>query len=200
MTIDFFCDKAEGYDQSEERTNNVGQIARAIRRRFTWHADMHILDFGSGTGLLLERIAPLVGHITAVDISPSMNAQLEQKRERLPCEIEIQAVDLTREPLPLCFDGIISSMTLHHIEEILGLFSRLYGLLKPGGFFALADLESEDGTFHEVDTGVFHFGFAPSVLAETARQAGFRCVVTQRVNVIRKPSGEYPVFLLTAIA
>lgn len=195
---DYFSHKAGDYDQSEQRVNNVDNIAVTIQRQVRFRPGMHVLDFGSGTGLLLQRIAPLVERITAVDISPSMNEQLESKRERLPCELEIREMDLVREILDQRFDGIISSMTLHHVEDIPGLFARFHGLLNPGGFIALADLDSEDGSFHEEDTGVFHFGFDRARLENTARQAGFDNVDTVTASVIGKPSREYPVFLLTA--
>lgn len=197
---DYFSHKAGDYDQSEQRVNNVDSIAATIQGQVRLQPGMHVLDFGSGTGLLLQRIAPLVERITAVDISPSMNEQLEQKRERLPCELEIREMDLVRETLDQRFDGIISSMTLHHVEDIAGLFARFHELLNPGGFIALADLDSEDGSFHEEDTGVFHFGFDRANLVNTARQAGFSNVDTVTASVIGKPSREYPVFLLTATA
>ena len=37
------------------------------------------MDFGSGTGLLLEIIAPRVNKIAALDISKTMNKELESK-------------------------------------------------------------------------------------------------------------------------
>ncbi len=200
MEKDFFRHKADAYDLSADHINTVNHIANAIQRQIRFHPKMHLLDFGSGTGLLLQKMAPLVEHITAVDISPSMNAQLERKRGQLPCEIEIRKTDLTQETLDLRVDGVISSMTLHHIEDIPGLFSRLHGLLKPHGFIALADLEEEDGTFHEEDTGVFHLGFDPLSMAGVAKKTGFDHIRTMSAGVIRKPSREYPIFLLTAIA
>ena len=200
MQKDYFRHKAGNYDQSECRVDNVGRIADAIQSRVRFRPGMHILDFGSGTGLLLQRVAPLVERITAVDISPSMNAQLESKRAQLPCELDIREMDLTREALDHQFDGIISSMTLHHVEDIPGLFARFHGLLNPGGFIALADLDSEDGSFHEEDTGVFHFGFDRGWMEDTARQAGFEGVGMMTASAISKPDREYPVFLLTATA
>ena len=200
MQKDYFRHKAGDYDQSECRVDNVGRIADAIQSRVRFRPGMHILDFGSGTGLLLQRVAPLVERITAVDISPSMNAQLESKRAQLPCELDIREMDLTRETLDQQFDGIISSMTLHHLEDIPGLFARFHGLLNPGGFIALADLDREDGSFHEEDTGVFHFGFDRGWMEDTARQAGFEGVGMITASAISKPDREYPVFLLTATA
>lgn len=198
MTKDYFQDKAGSYELDDRRVSNVQRIAEAISSRIELNHNMRIMDFGSGTGLLLERIAPAVSHITAVDVSAAMNAQLHAKRESLACELHILAVDLCQTPLLQRFDGVISSMTFHHVEDIKKMFATLHALLEPGGFIAVADLESEDGSFHSEDTGVFHCGFDPSDFKALAVEAGFRDVETSSVGKVQKSQGDYPVFLLTA--
>jgi cyclopropane fatty-acyl-phospholipid synthase-like methyltransferase len=198
MSIDRFADKAAHFDQNPQRVDNVGSIAKAIIERCRLDRSMHLVDFGSGTGLLLERIAPLVGRITAVDVSAAMNQQLLAKRDRLACPIELRAIDLATTPIAGRFDGIISSMTMHHIADIPGMFGRFHALLDDGGFIALADLESEDGSFHSDDTGVFHHGFDRDAFGAVARGAGFRELACATVSTISKDGRDYPVFLLTA--
>jgi putative AdoMet-dependent methyltransferase len=198
MTKDFFAPKAGSYEQNPNRVNNVDNIARAIVDAVKLEKTMQIMDFGSGTGLLLERISPYVGKVTAVDTSGSMNAQLQLKIEKLGCEVEIIEIDLERESMPRIFDGIISSMTLHHIRDIDALFRTFYAMLTPGGFIAISDLDTEDGSFHTEDTGVHHCGFERDDIAQAAAQAGFTKVEVSNASVVIKPQGEYPVFLLTA--
>lgn len=198
MPTDRFAHKAGDYDQNRSRVDNVANIADAIRAALALNRSMHIVDFGSGTGLLLERIAPLVGRITAVDISPAMNLQLRTKQGQLGCPVDIVETDLTCSTLEGKFDGIISSMTMHHIQDIPEMFGKFHSLLKPGGFLALADLDLEDGSFHGEDTGVYHCGFDRQEFAQTAIAAGFLAVQLDAVSVVRKPQGDFPVFLLTA--
>ncbi len=198
MTIDHFANKAGSYEQNKDRVDNVAQIANAMIAVVQLTKSMRIMDFGSGTGLLLERIAPYVGKITAVDVSKSMNAQLREKQTRLGCEVEMIELDLEQAPLKRKFDGIISSMTMHHIKDIPAMFDNFYSLLTDGGFIAVADLESEDGTFHSEDTGVHHFGFNKDEIAKVASGAHFKNVAISRVSVVHKLQGNYPVFLLTA--
>ena len=198
MKGDFFERKAGSYDRSEARVQNVDNISGAIVKGADLRKSMRLMDFGSGTGLLLERIAPFVAGVTAVDISSSMNSQLAAKRSRLGCELEILEIDLETADIERTFDGIISSMTLHHIRDIDALFAKLHRLLVPGGFIALADLDVEDGSFHTEDTGVHHLGFDREVLAGLAEKVGFKDVVVTKASVVRKPQGDFPVFLLTA--
>ena len=198
MKKDYFAHKAGDYDKGANRRNNVDRIADGIRARIELRPDMEIMDFGSGTGLLLERIGPLVDKVTAVDVSPSMIAELAKKQDALPCKLEMLEVDLTTNVLDRKFDGVISSMTMHHIADIDAMLARIHGMLKNGGFIAIADLDREDGSFHEEDTGVYHHGFDASVLETAAQKAGFEGVTVETVSSFSKEDREYPVLLLAA--
>jgi ubiquinone/menaquinone biosynthesis C-methylase UbiE len=196
---DYFAHKADAYEQNAARVNNVHTIADAILEKITYDkTHTHLMDFGSGTGLLTSQIAPYVRKITTVDVSASMNEALKAKLPTLPCEISMLELDLTRAELEEQYEGIISSMTIHHVEDVQALFHKFYRLLKSGGTIALADLDKEDGSFHKEDTGVFHFGFEQEAFASWAKQAGFEDVNIEIVSVAKKPYGEYPIFLLTA--
>lgn len=197
MTSDYFFHKADGYDNDANRVSNVNNIANAILNELELHEDMHLLDFGSGTGLLLERLAPYVRKITAVDLSKSMNAQLEAKRDRLECELEIREVDLEISEISGVFDGIVSSMTMHHVRDIDAMFCRFYSMIGSGGVLGIADLDKEDGSFHTEDTGVHHWGFAREAIASSAERVGFRDVEVFDASIVSKPQGKYSVFLLT---
>jgi cyclopropane fatty-acyl-phospholipid synthase-like methyltransferase len=198
MNTDHFAHKAERFEQNTSHVDSVTDIARTLLAAVKLDPTMQLLDFGSGTGLLLERIAPFVARISAMDVSPAMNRQLEEKRGRIPCALEILAVDLVSSDLPRTFDGILSSMTLHHIADLPALLGKFHALLVPGGFIALADLDVEDGSFHSEDSGVFHQGIDREALAAWASAAGFTDIRIATASVITKPQRDYPVFLLTA--
>ncbi len=195
---DLFKDKAKVWDSGSIRVNGAKKIADAIREKFTLHKQMQILDFGVGTGLLGFDIATSVGQVYGVDISAQMIKKLQEKNTP---ELNIIAYtqDITQEPLNEVFDGIISSMTLHHVEHLKDFFDTIYHHLKDGGFIAIADLETEDGTFHSDNTGVFHFGFDKKKLIKIAQESGFKNVRFDNINTIKKPEKDFGIFLLSAI-
>lgn len=197
MSKDYFKLKAESYDSETKRVNNVDNIANSIISSISFNRDMQIMDFGSGTGLLLERVAPFVKKITAVDVSESMCKQLGEKIKDLGCEVEILQMDLTKTKLETKFDAIVSSMTMHHIKDIQAMFNDFYNMLNDNGTIAISDLDIEDGTFHTEDTGVFHFGFDRNEFQFKAIAAGFKNVKIITASIDEKPHGKYPVFLLT---
>ncbi len=160
---------------------------------------MVLMDFGAGTGLLSYFVAPKVDTIVAVDNSPSMLEQFREKSSEFDCKTEIIQKDLSRETIEREFDGIISSMTAHHLEDIPALFSKFYTMTKRGGFIAIADLDSEDGTFHSDDTGVHHHGFDRDILRDMVEGAGFGNIKFDTVSTINKPHRDFTVFLMTAV-
>jgi 2-polyprenyl-3-methyl-5-hydroxy-6-metoxy-1,4-benzoquinol methylase len=198
---DHFAVRSEDYDRTDYRLKYVDEMAQAIRRRVPLGRETTLLDFGAGTGLLTERLAPHVGRIVAVDISPSMIAKLREKAPHLPCGIDTLRLDMTRGPLPeLRVDGIVSTMTFHHIEDPQALLQRLTGLLEPGGFVALCDIDREDGSFHTIDTGVRHYGFDREEFGKWMENAGLESVSVDDVTTIVKPHGAYPAFIATGFA
>ncbi len=199
MKKDHFAVRADEYDRTDYRLNYVDAMAQSILENVELAPGMKVVDFGAGTGLLSERIAPYVQEILAIDVSPSMIDKLRAKQESFPCRLEIRQMDLCQEPFeegPV--DGIISSMTLHHIEDPVALFRIFYDMLKPEAFLALCDIDTEDGSFHTIDTGVKHYGFEREHIGKWAESAGFVDVKVQDSAVIVKDHGEYPAFLLTA--
>ena len=193
---DYFAKKASTYDLEKRRVDNVKNIADKIKDSIKLKKDMHLADFGSGTGLLLREIAPYVNKITAIDRSKSMNEVLRNNLDEIDCQVEILPIDLSIEKPDITFDGIISSMTMHHVKDINRLFETFYDMLKSGGFIALADLDCEDGSFHSEDTGVCHYGFERDFISKCAKEAGFEDITVQDASVVKKPYGDYPVFLL----
>jgi len=197
---DYFEHKAKSYEENVKRVSNVQNIADGILQELSYNKDMHILDFGSGTGLLTQEIAPYVKNITALDMSTAMNEVLKSKIDTFPCPLEVLQIDITNEQYEdklTNVDGIISSMTIHHVKDIEDLLTKFYNLLNENGTIGLADLETEDGSFHKEDTGVFHFGFDKDEFLNIAKKVGFKDLKIETISVSSKPYGEYPIFLLT---
>ncbi len=197
--VDHFAHKSKSWDMNSKRVKNAKGIAEVIVNNIKLDKSMELMDFGAGTGLLSYFVAPFVKKIVAVDNSPSMLVEFENKCDEFSCETEAIEKDLSSEMLDRTFDGIISSMTIHHLEDTAALLSKLYIMLNEGGFVALADLDSEDGSFHSDNAGVFHYGFDRVILENMAKEAGFKEVKFDLASTISKPHADFTVFLMTAV-
>jgi len=86
-------------------------------------------------------------------------------------------------------------MLLHHIPDPEPLIRSLREVLHPGGWIALADLDAEDGSFHDDPTGLFHHGFSRERMTELLTDAGFASVAVVNASEIIKEKRRYPVLL-----
>ena len=127
---------------------------------------------------------------------------LEVAREKLaagaPGRVTAVPFDLLVDPPPGGpFDLAISLLVLHHLRDTEAALAAIHRLLRPGGHLAIADLEAEDGTFHEPGSeGIYHEGFDRAHLAGLARAAGFADVEVTTATEIERNGRTYPVVLL----
>ena len=71
-------------------------------------------------------------------------------------------------------------------------------MVKSGGYLAIADLYTEDGSFRGHDVKV-HWGFDPDKLSEILKKKGFKNMEYKTCFEIKRESDKkFPVFLLAA--
>lgn len=110
--------------------------------------DLHVLDFGSGTGLLTEKIAQYASKVVAIDTSEKMLAVLNQKDIH---NIETLAIDLcqtdvkTVPALNRKFDLITASSVFSFVDDYEAVLSKLKTLLAPNGTLIQWDWLSANG-------------------------------------------------------
>jgi len=194
-----FDNAAAQWDQGDTRQNIAQSVFHTIVSRIALDNTMNIMDFGAGTGLLSFKIAPIVHSVTGVDLSEKMLEQITAKNSDTVW-VKVACQNIISEPLVEQFNGIVSSMAMHHVEDTASLFKTFYSHLKRGGFVALADLEAEDGSFHSHgNEGVCHFGFERDGLRDTMEKAGFTNVRFHHAYTVEKETQNYPIFVVTAV-
>lgn len=116
-----------------------------------------VLDAGCGTAIyslwMLEQGAEVVG----VDVSPEM---LEYGRQRAGGRAELHLADL-RAPLDFLadesFDGVLSSLVLHYLEDWQVPLAEFHRVLRPGGWLVFstghpaAEYRDAESSYFEVE-------------------------------------------------
>lgn len=195
---------ASRWDSNPTRVKIARDVGDAIMREVKLTPQMDVLDYGCGTGLIAMQLQPHVHSVCGADSSPAMVAVLQDKIATLkPDNVSAQLVDFEHGAHASGeYDLIVSSMVTHHIPDTAALLREWKRLLRPQGQIAFADLDSEDGSFHGDNTGVFHLGFDRNHLRELLLAAGFTSVRDTTATSVRKEIGEkpreFPVFLIVA--
>jgi SAM-dependent methyltransferase len=99
-----------------------------------------LVDLGTGTGALAERIAADARGVSTVGIDAD-EGMLAMAAKRLPRRAAFVHDSFVRAPLPRC-DAITASFALHHVESPhtkRRLFARARAALRAGGVLVSAD-------------------------------------------------------------
>ncbi len=196
--------KARDWDKQQMHRERAETVAAAIIRQIPLENTMSAMEFGAGTGLLSFMLKDHLGEITLIDNSEGMVKVLDEKiRAEKSSRMKAVRADLEHEDLPAeSFDIVYTLMVLHHVGDPETVIRKFHRLLRPGGHLAIADLYSEDGSFHgEGFQG--HRGFEPASLRTMLEKYGFSGIKHEKVFVIdKKISGterrNFDVFLMTA--
>lgn len=107
-----------------------------------------LLDIGTGTGRVLELLAPRVREGLGVDASKAMLA-LARARLSAPglAHCAVRLADMYRLPLAdRSFDTVVLQMVLHHAEDPAGAVQEATRVLSPNGRLLVIDLAEHDRT------------------------------------------------------
>lgn len=197
-----FSAAAPTWDEKPQRIHLAVAISSAIKQNIPLNSDMHALEFGCGTGLVTFHLQDQLQQVTAMDNAAGMLDVLKQKAQAVGVTNVDTLLNSAAVPAldPDSYDLIFSSMVLHHLREIRPTLQALVSALKPGGIIALADLDEEEGTFHERSQGVEHHGIDRTWLHDELTRLGIHGVQETTAHTITKkrPHGEqhYTVFML----
>ena len=201
MSTKYFDKAATDYDKKTRRIELADKISNAIMQ-LPITEQMNGIEYGCGTGLVGMSVAPFLDTLTAIDSSQGMLDMLQKKiQEQEITNVKTLCCDFSTESFTEKQDLIICSMTLHHLENAKDILLQFTTLLNPGGYLAIADCVTEDGSFHDSsDEGIWHHGFNPEELKTFLGDADMGSLQSSIVHTITKNTNrkkEYPVFLLT---
>ena len=144
-----FRKKGADWDEMRALDLPAAAVERALLELFPADGVGRLLDVGTGTGRLLELLAPRISLGLGVDASRAM---LALARARLAGQAfshcAVRLADMYRLPIPDAgFDAVVMQMVLHHAEDPAAALAEAARVLRPGGRLVVVDLgehESRD--------------------------------------------------------
>lgn len=159
------------YAANWEKDQATGQFSQSVfseLEKLINLEDVRVLDFGCGTGLLSQKLSPLVKDIVAIDGSEAMVEELDKKE--LP-NVE-PVVDLLSRGLAAQhpafrrqFDLVVASSVCGFLPNFQDSVSLIYTLLEDDGLFVHWDWLVEDESAH--------YGLSVQKIENVLSAAGF---------------------------
>lgn len=152
LTIDQFTKQAIPFAQLPGHSSSL-DLLTAMANPST--ADQ-ALDVACGPGLVACHFAPLVGHITGIDITPEMVRQAEKAQADRGLGNMTWKVG-TASPLPFAdsaFSLVITRYSFHHFQDPSAVVAELIRVLRPGGRLLIADVaqpSDKAGGYDEIE-------------------------------------------------
>jgi ArsR family transcriptional regulator len=105
-----------------------------------------LLDIGTGTGRVLELLAPRVRQALGVDASKSMLALARSRLARTElAHCSVRLGDMYRLALAdAAYDTVVLQMVLHYAEDPAGAIAEAARVLRPAGRLIVIDLAAHD--------------------------------------------------------
>lgn len=114
----------------------------------------HILDIGSGPGLLAEDLARLVGasgRVVGLDMAPAMVTMTRTRLAAMP-QGECVAGEATKLDFPDgAFDAAVSTQVYEYVPDMPRALAELFRVLKPGGRVLILDTDWRSVVWHSSD-------------------------------------------------
>ncbi len=138
----YFTENASRWDQIRSLQVDDAQVEQALVGAFARRAITDLVDMGTGTGRVLEVLAPHIRHGIGIDLSREMLAVARANLERAGCRhCMVRQGDITQLPLA---DGSADAVTIHQVlhysVDPAAVVAEAARVLRPGGLLVAVDL------------------------------------------------------------
>ncbi len=171
--IAYFRQNAQRWDQLRALHVADAEIEATLLAQLPEDTES-LLDIGTGTGRILEVLAPHVEHAVGIDQSREMLAVARTNLARLGNgHVEIRQADMYALPFPsMSVDVVTIHQVLHYAEDPAAVLREAARVLKTGGTMLVVDFAPHDLVELRREHAHVHLGFADNQVAGWLAAAG----------------------------
>lgn len=198
-----FDEAAKTWDMKPERIERAQKFADEIVQLTANKNLRSAMEFGAGTGAVSFCLKDHFPEIIMLDESAGMIDEIRKKIQSFAVtHMRARQINLLAENYTEKHDVIYTLLVLHHIQDVSAILKIFHTTLNPGGLLILADLVTEDGSFHaEHPDFTGHRGFDVAALERMMSDTGFRNIHSKifyhSKKIINGAEKTFPVFLLS---
>jgi ubiquinone/menaquinone biosynthesis C-methylase UbiE len=148
----------------------------------------NLVDLGTGTGRMLQLLAPRAARVVGLDASHAMLSVARANLEKAGLRgIELRQGDIYAPPFPRnTFDLVIIHQVLHYLDDPARAIREAARLVAPGGRILVVDFAPHGLEFLREAQAHRRLGFAADQVAGWLDEAGLDCTLTRDIAPPKK--------------
>jgi ubiquinone/menaquinone biosynthesis C-methylase UbiE len=202
----FFKANASQWERIRSLHAPERDVEDAIVRQFALAPVEALLDAGTGTGRMLELLAPHIRRGVGVDTSPEMLAIARDRLERAQARhCQVRLADAFRLPFAdgsaeQGFDAVLFHQVLHYLDDPQAAVAEAARVLKPGGRILIVDFAPHELEFCRSELAHRRLGFSDLEVQGWFRTAGLEAAASESIAPTGHAADKLTVKIWTAVS
>jgi ArsR family transcriptional regulator len=169
----YFASHAEVWDQIRSLHVAESEVERAIDEALSGRPLGQLVDIGTGTGRMIELLAPSAAHAIGIDRSSEMLRLARVKLEYAGISSSLRQGDMYALPLADGIaDTIVIHQVLHYAHSPAAAIAEAARVLAPGGTLLVVDFAAHDREELRTTDAHIRLGFEDEVMSGWFTGAG----------------------------
>ena len=179
----FFAGLAPEWDRLRSLHAPEDAVESAVLEALGQKPIRNLLDLGTGTGKMLQLLAPSAARAVGLDASHAMLAVARANLEKAGLtRVELRQGDIYAPPFGRgSFDAVVIHQVLHYLDDPARALREAARLLAPGGRILVVDFAPHGLEFLRDTQAHRRLGFAPEQVAAWLAEAGLDCTLTREL-------------------
>ena len=196
----YFAERAADWDTIRALHAPEERVEAALMQIIGEKPFRSLLDLGTGTGRMLEVLAPRAVRAVGVDQSAAMLALARSRIDEAGLRhVQLRQGDIYAAPVERDgYDLVVIHQVLHFLDDPARALKEAARAVAPGGRLVIVDFDQHEEDYLRADFAHRHLGFAISEIEGLLQEAGLADIRSMRVPPAPGESGKLTVALWLA--
>jgi ubiquinone/menaquinone biosynthesis C-methylase UbiE len=196
----YFAERAADWDTIRKLHAPDERVEATLQAMIGANPYRSLLDLGTGTGRMLELLAPGAARAVGVDQSAAMLALARSRIDQAGLRhVQLRQGDIYAPPVERDgYDLIVIHQVLHFLDDPARALKEAAHALRPGGRMVVVDFDAHEQEFLRTDFAHRRLGFTIPEIEGYLADAGLVGVRSKRVPPAKGEAGKLTVALWLA--